>query len=443
MKLLLLMAGLLCVGLNAAANAADPWADYQILEWQPRTPAQLAALKSLGITGGMAPINVNTGQFDPTAPVPANLRAEGLSYYIENIATDFYAAYHRWTPGKKPGWRFAELRARYLSDPLDTSVFLRDPSLSDPVWLARISDRLTAMARVAAQDHPLFYNLGDETGIAELAAPWDFDLSPKSIVGFRTWLQTQYQSIAALNEEWDTDYSAWSETTPELTSEAIRSKDPNFARWADFKAWMDVAFASALRAGTDAIHHADPNGRSAIEGAQVPGWGGYDYTLLARAVDVMEIYDGLENLTILRSLNPAVIPLTTAFNSGPRQIHAIWREFLRGARGLVLWDDKGRIVGPDGTPGPDAAGYKPVFASLRGPLGQAILHARPAYDPIAILYLTGQLPYRMDAGAASRGPVLGGSQPGRGRSGQRSEPVPGSLCANTRASWLHPALYRA
>ena len=74
-----------------------------------------------------------------------------------------------------------------------------------------------------------------------------------------------------------------------LTDAALRGADGNFAAWADFKAWMDAAFARAVRAGTDAVHAADPAARAGLEGAQIPGWGGYDYTRLADAVDVMEI----------------------------------------------------------------------------------------------------------------------------------------------------------
>ena len=367
-----------------AANAG--WPDFQIMEWQPRNVQQLATLKKIGVTGGMVMINRDAGTFDPASPVPAALRSQGMRYYLENIATDFYAAYHRYTPGKLPDWRFTELQARYAANPSDLSVFVRDPSLSDPVWLKRIENRLTTVVDAAKADHPIYYSLGDETGIADLAANWDFDLAPASLAGFRTWLQTQYPSLAALNAEWGTHYATWDEVTPELTTAAMRRSDDNFAAWSDFKAWMDVAYARALRAGTDAVHRADPTALAAIEGAQVPGWGGYDYTLLAHAVDVMEIYDTYENLAIVRSLNPAIVTLKTAFSSKPRQLHAIWREWLRGCRGLVLWDDHNGIVRPDGTSGPDAKGYAPVFAALRGPLGRAVLDSRPIYDPVAILY---------------------------------------------------------
>lgn len=67
-------------------------------------------------------------------------------------------------------------------------------------------------------------------------------------------------------------------------------------------------------------------------------------------------------------------------------MYAVWREFLRGTRGLILWDDHNRLVTPDAQPGPDAAAVAPVFAKLRGALGQAILASNPVKDPIGILY---------------------------------------------------------
>ncbi len=371
-----LLAALTALLVPTAAAIAATWPEYQIIEWQPRTEAQLATLKRIGVTAGMV--------FDP-AKADA-LRSAGMRYYVENIATDFYAAYHRWLPDQRIGARFAALQRRYSADPADLSVFLRDPSLSDPVWLQRIEDRLTAVVHAAAPDHPLYYSLGDETGIAELAAPWDFDLSPVALDAFRTWLRAQYGSVAALNREWGTHYTDWSEAKPELTEQAIARTDGNYAAWSDFKAWMDDAFASSLRAGTDAVHRADPTALAAIEGAQVPGWGGYDYTLIAHAVDVVEIYPTYENLAILRSQNPAVVPLTTSFRADPQALHAIWQRWLEGCRGLALWDPKGRIVGQDGSLGPDGEAYAPVFAALRGPLGTAVLNASPVHGPVAILY---------------------------------------------------------
>ena len=59
---------------------------------------------------------------------------------------------------------------------------------------------------------------------------------------------------------------------------------------------------------------------------------------------------------------------------------------LRGARGLILWDEDNSIVRPDASPGPRATAYAPVFAALRGDIGRRLIAAEPLYDPVAILY---------------------------------------------------------
>jgi hypothetical protein len=372
------------VMLACASASAEPWRDYQIIEWQPRDPAQLATLKQIGVTAA-AVIADRGGTGTPLPVLTAPLRQAGLRWYIENAATDFYAQYHRWTPGKPVNWRFVDVQQRYRANPDDLSALMRDPSLSDPASQARIDERLTGIVRREQHFRPLYYSLGDETGIADLSAFWDFDLSPASLAGMRTWLRTQYATLDALNAEWGTRFATWNDAQPEITLQAMRRTDGNFAAWADFKAWMDVAFATALRRGTDAVHAADPRALAAIEGAQMPGWGGYDYTRLAHAVDLMEVYDAGENLPILRSLNPGLVEITTSFGAGPVDVQQIWRELLRGARGLVLWDEDNSIVHPDGTLGDRGKAYAPLFAELHR-IAPLLIAAVPQVDPVAILY---------------------------------------------------------
>jgi hypothetical protein len=382
-----LLAVLLAVGAAGLAHAdasADHWPGYQIIEWQPRNPAQLATLKRIGVTAAMVPAD-RSGTGPPLSVHTAPLQAAGLRWYIENIATDFYSQYHRFTPGRPVNWRFLDVQHRYRADPDDLSALVRDPSLSDPDWQARIDARLTGIVREEEAFHPLFYNLGDETGIADLSAFWDFDLSSVSLAGMRVWLASQYGTLDALNAEWGTHFAAWSEVQPETTIQAMRRTDDNFAAWADFKAWMDVAFADALRRGTDAVHAADPDALAGIEGAQIPGWGGYDYTLLSHAVDLMEIYDDGENLPIVRSLNPLLVTLTTSFGASAADIHQIWRELLRGTRGLVLWDDNESIVRADGSLGERGAAYAALFPELRR-IANVLIGAPPHIDPVAVLY---------------------------------------------------------
>jgi hypothetical protein len=311
-----------------------------------------------------------------------------MPWYVENLATDFYAAYHYWTPEhpNDVNWRFTALKQRYRRDPMDVSINIRAPSLSDPEWFSRISARLADNVRTYAPYRPLYYDLGDETGIADLAAAWDFDFSPVSLAGFREWLHTQYGSLAALNRQWDSQYTTWDQVMPPTTTAAMRAPGENFSAWADFKAWMDEAFARALRLGTDAVHAADPTALAAIEGVQVPGWGGYDFSRLAGAVDLMELVDSGNNEEIVHSLNPRIKMLTTSFDSGAREHHRIWHELLQGGRGLIIWDDRGDFVDDDGSPGARARAAAATFSELRGGIGAQMIASTAHLDQVAILY---------------------------------------------------------
>src|SRR5216684_529914 len=92
-----------------------------------------------------------------------------LRCYLENIATDFYSSYHRWYADRPVNWRFLEAKQRYWENPLDRSAFLREPSLSDQEWITKIRDRLVRSVRALRPYRPLYYSLGDETGIGDLA----------------------------------------------------------------------------------------------------------------------------------------------------------------------------------------------------------------------------------------------------------------------------------
>ena len=133
------------------------WPDYQIIMWQKRTPEQYSALRDLGVTAGT--VLANRGGEGPNYMTKqyAPLLASNLRWYVENIATDFYSAYHRWSPDHPENWRFLQTKERYRKDSSDISAFIRDPSLSDPAGLRGVRDRLIATVRSQYPYHPLYY----------------------------------------------------------------------------------------------------------------------------------------------------------------------------------------------------------------------------------------------------------------------------------------------
>jgi len=354
------------------------WWDYAFIMWQEHSTEHYGLLKMLGINAGM-----HSGK---AKSPPESLLNNDLRWYAENIATDFYSEYHRWFPDRAVNWKFKEAKELYKKDPSSKEVFKRHPSLADPDWLKKIHDRLVECTRINSPYRPLFYNLGDESGIADLAAFWDFDFSDQSLVGMRTWLKERYGTLAALNQQWGTSFARWDLVTPMTTNEAMKRADDNFSSWADFKEWMDISYARALRVGVDAVHSVDPQAYVAIEGGQMPGWGGYDYSRLPKALDAIEPYDIGNNIEIIRSLNPKMVVMTTGFARGPWEKHRVWYELLHGNRGLIIWDDKSEYVLKDGAIGARGMEAAPYYNEIRRGIGGLLINSERQADPIAIHY---------------------------------------------------------
>ncbi|HYM12431.1 MAG TPA: alpha-amylase family protein [Bryobacterales bacterium] len=354
------------------------WWDYTIIMWQHYPAELLPALEKLGINASEW---VGRG-----GSLPGALLDHDLRWYVENLATDFYSAYHRYYPDRPNQWAFLQAKELYKKDPSSLEAFKRHPSFSDAAWQRKIRDRLAEAARIYSPYRPVFYSLGDESGIADLAAYWDFDFSDESLAGMREWLKQRYGTLAALNRQWGTGFASWDLVMPMTTNQAMQRAGDNFSSWADFKEWMDISYARALEMGAAAVRAADPEAYVGIGGGQMPGWGGYDYARLTKALTAIEPYDIGENIEIIRSLNPRLAVVTTSFARGPREKHRVWYELLHGNRGLIIWDDKYEYVNKDGSTGPRGQEAEPYYAELRNGIGALLAASERQADPIAIHY---------------------------------------------------------
>jgi len=354
------------------------WWDYAVIMWQHYSPEIFSKLKPLGINGGEY---IGRG-----TDFPDFLLKNDLRWYAENIATDFYSTYHRYYPDRDNGYEFKRARQAHQLDRTSLEPFKRHPSLTDREWLQRIHDRLVQSARTYSPYRPFFYSLGDETGIAELEAAWDFDFSDQSLVPMREWLRQRYGTLAALNAQWGTQFADWKAVMPLTTDQAMKRTDDNFSAWSDFKEWMDVAWAEALKMGSDAVHSVDPEAYVGIGGGQMPGWGGYDYSRIAKSLTAIEPYDIGDNIEIIRSLNPHMAVLTTSFEHGPWEKHRVWYELLHGNRGLILWDDKSEYLDREGNVEERGRETQPYYNEIRNGLGALLINSRRITSPIAIHY---------------------------------------------------------
>ena len=346
--------------------------------WQNYPANLIPDLQKLGINGAT--------YSSRNIALPDFLIDNNMRWYSESLATDYYSEYHRWRPDRAVGWSFIQAKKLYQEDPTSLAAFKRHPSFWDPYWRKLIHDRGVATAERLVPYRPYFYSLADESGIAELEAAWDFDFSDESLVPMRRWLQSQYGSLGALNQEWGTNFTNWNLVMPLTTNQAMKRPDDNYAAWADFKEWMDISYADALKMGVDAIHEADPHAYVNIGGGQMPGWGGYDYSRIAKVLNAIEPYDIGRSVDIVHSLNPNMVIMSTSFAAGDRERQRVWYELLHGNRGLIIWDQGEKYIQKDGQPSDIGKQAGDLYHAVRDGEGALIINSHLVNDQIAIHY---------------------------------------------------------
>ncbi|MCW8132183.1 MAG: beta-galactosidase [Planctomycetota bacterium] len=371
------------------AHAAQ-WNGWITLVHAPYPGGHWADLAELGVDGGMA-YRMNAERF-------AELRMAGVPYYVENIARQFLSRYH----AERGLWE--KTLEALEQNPDAREPLFRAPSLCSRTFAEQYAKELKRHAAQYRSEGPLFYSLAAEPSVTRLAAAYDFDFHPEALAEFRRWLERDaYGTLAALNEYWGTSFKTWSEVVPMTTPEArMRMKDGvhNYAPWCDFRVFQDQTFARILSEGAAALRREDPKARVGITGAMGPfAFGGWDWTRLAGALDVVEAYDIGGARALWRDLAPgkpslATIPLSTTPEGLEEARAALWNLALDGGpRGALLWDetpgDEGPtrvLLSPEGQPTEAARALAPALRELGGPLGLLLASARRSTEGVAILY---------------------------------------------------------
>ncbi|MEO6828411.1 MAG: hypothetical protein ABI164_01275, partial [Acidobacteriaceae bacterium] len=130
------------------------WKDYVIMMWQLYPANLFPGLKKLGIQGG---------QWSRSSLAPPDVLIDNnMRWYAESLATDYYAAYHRWRVDRPVGWSFIQAKKMYQENPSNLENFKRHPSFEDPFWIAVVHDRALASVERNGPYRPYFYSLSDE-----------------------------------------------------------------------------------------------------------------------------------------------------------------------------------------------------------------------------------------------------------------------------------------
>ena len=270
----------------------------------------------------------------------------------------------------------------------DKKFLQRTPSFNDPKFLQTLSDIVRAAARNKARYNMDYYFVGDEGSLTSYGDAVDFDWSPGALSEFRTWLKTEYDTLAALNKEWRTDFKNWDDVVPYTTAEARQAG--NFAPWADHRTFMEITFARAYQTARDAVVQGDSEAHIAVSGTQATNaYDGADWARLDRVIDDFLSYDGGNQWDMHRSFakRDAMIGFWTGYGShGLAVQNAIWTAAIHNVlHPNIFWMYS--FLDPDMTYSRSARDMGTAFKSLKFEgVGKLLMESKRLGDGIAIHY---------------------------------------------------------
>jgi hypothetical protein len=377
---------------NFSILRPETWDGWIVLSSIPPATGNWADLRALGVHGAM--------QYRMHPARREAIRKGSVPFYVENVARQQLSRYH--TEAGLWEKTIASVAAK------NEAALARNPSLCSRSFAELYAGEIKRHGEAYAAESPLFYSLAAEPSVTRLAAAVDFDFSPEALREFQRWLERDvYGTLPGLNAAWGTQFNTWAEVVPMTTDEArarLRDAVLNFGPWVDFRAFQDFTFSKALRGGGEILRQADARAKVGITGAMGPfAFGGWDYSGLSQALDVIECYDIGCARALWRDLAPgkpalATLALAAARDNPPEAAtamrRAIWRLALEGApRGLLLWDEKpaedsneSLLLGPGGFPTAVADALSPTLRELDAGTGRLLANCERQHEGVAVLY---------------------------------------------------------
>lgn len=276
----------------------------------------------------------------------------------------------------------------------------RPISLADPGVIKEIKAYIQKNILDLKKGNVIAYALDDEISLGTFTNPSDVDISSFSLGEFRKWLELNYTGIEDLNTQWNSRFKSFSEVMPqgfERVRKSLSAKhfsNWNLSPWMDFRHFMDIQFSQVLSELVAYSNSIDPDTPAGFAGGLSPSvWGGYDYGLLARAVQWMEAYDIHGSNEILRSFwkYSKNIRMQTFFSSGNMKKDSwfLWYYMLHGNQAAIGWPE-GWFEKIDGKRQPSEyiRSLKRVFEAVQGEASEYIVNKNSIFspDPIGIYY---------------------------------------------------------
>jgi hypothetical protein len=273
---------------------------------------------------------------------------------------------------------FREQKEKY-NKTHDRQYLHRPVCLNSETDLAANAKRLREIAEYCGWLGPIGYNLGDELSTTYYVTAFDYDFRPEALAAFREWLNEQYGSLAALNNEWGTDFACWEEVMP-LTTHEVKGRG-NYAPWADHRAFMDDSLAGFIRWTRDRLREGDTRATVGLSGSQAAeAYGGYNWWTLCQDLDFFVSYTHQNTAIMHRSFGPG-IPRAAAYAyvHNPAMRHRLWWLLLQGNFAGTHFTYR-FLFYPDLTPTPTMAQSAEVVREFQGGVAKLLKNCSRVSD---------------------------------------------------------------
>jgi len=321
------------------APSKNTWDRYHLI-WtgrlRPEASEGLATLRTAGVTGAVArtPEEVD-------AATTQDLR----------LLLAFGA--HGAEPVRGPAFlgAAAEKVAQEYAQQKDPLTLVRLPCLDNAQERERWTSTLLETVSTYGPRGPLGYSLGGRFWVTDPERPLDVCFSPATLSALRGWLAERYDSVRALNAEWEVKFGGWPQVVPMTAAEVVareRAKGEggrlSLAPWVMHRRFMDERLADVAGGLWNAAQRQDETARVGFGGfAGANAYGGYDASRLPGVVGWLARREGPASSALANGFNQkllqsrrAPVPVVVEVPLEAGAPWRLWDSLLSGDRGALL-----------------------------------------------------------------------------------------------------------
>ncbi len=264
---------------------------------------------------------------------------------------------------------------------------VRVPCLHDAAMWAREEPAIRERTRNYRRFSPLVLGLGDEMELAKTEVCFSDD----TLAAFRAHLQDQYQTVAALNAAWQTDFTDWNAVGPWRLAQA-KERPANIAPFLAFREFMTDSFMDAIAKMNAWVREEAPE--CFVGGCNPWDEGWTTCTAFSRLYPLLQygqIYPRSHDVGRSWFRDPRLIGMWSGYGRPRDQIEReAWLLPTYGGT-LMGWYGVGRELGYGtltGTlgMGPRAEWMRDCNMELTSGIGKLLIEAEVAPEPVAILH---------------------------------------------------------